>query len=179
MPGQLPQPLVYGGPQGVADIETYMRDARFIPGLVFLLRQRGADMDVLRRTATAAPLAQAAPTPADTARAARNVYGNFSGLAPARAALPSTHADTDGLGNVTFLARCLLIDDEWTEADRLFSTSFQEQRLITLADLHPGDLLRYRRDDGRLRSYEVTSPPMALGGTTEILRQFTISAATE
>lgn len=179
MPGQLPQPLIYSGPGGVADIEAFMRDTRFAPGLIFLLRQRGADMNVVRRTMTAAPLVQMEPEPDALAAAARSLYGNHSGLAPARPAPPSSRAGVDPQGNITFRARVLLLDDEYTESDVLFATDFREQRIITLSDLHPGDIINYVRKDGRLRSYEITSAPMILGGTTEILRQFTVSAATE
>lgn len=179
MPGQPPQPLIYGGPQGVADIEGFLKDSRFVPGMLFLLAQRGADMDVVRRTNTQAPLVAGTPAPADLAKKARDVYGAFSGLAPARPAKPSAQGATDAHGNITFVARVLLIDDNFTESDALFSTDFTDQRCLSLADLHPGDVLRYRRDDGRVRSYEVTGAPMVLGGTTQMLLQYTISPATE
>ena len=179
MPGQLPQPLVYGGPQGVSDIEAFLKQSRFVPGLLFLLQQRGADMKVVRRTVTQAPLVVGAPAPDKLAKAARDLYGGSSGLAPARPAQPSTGASTDVVGNITFNARVLLIDDDFTESDALFATDFREQRCLTTADLHADDVLRYLRDDGRVRSYEVTSAPMVLGGTTQMLLQYQISPATE
>lgn len=179
MPGQLPQPLIYGGPQGVADIESFLKETRFVPGMLFLLAQRGADMNVIRRVNSQAPLVVGAPTPDALAKAARDVYGAFSGLAPARPGPPSSQAGTDSHGNITFRARVLLIDDSFTESDALFANDFTDQRCLTLADLHPGDVLRYQRDDGRVRSYDVVGAPMVLGGTTQMLLQYVISPSTE
>ena len=179
MPGQLPQPLIDGGPRGVADIEHFLKESRFVPGLLFLLRQRGADMEVVRRAVTQAPLVVGAPTPDKLAHSARDVYGNLSGLAPARPAKPTARPGTDPVGNITFRARVLLIDDDFTESDVLFATDFREQRCLSLADLNPGDVLRYHRDDGRIRSYAITSAPMVLGGTTQLLLQYILSPATE
>lgn len=183
----LPQPLIGPlGPQGLADIEAHFKAKRFIPALLFLLRQRGADVTVERRLLSAAPLVAAAPNTAQLSKAARDVFGTYAGLAPNRPAptdLPgATPLDTapgGGTPDPAFAARILLIDDNYTASDALFASDFTEQRCITLAPLHPGDVLRYVRDDGRRRSYRVESAPMVLGGTTDILLQFVIAPATE
>lgn len=180
MTGRLPQPLRGGGPLGVADIEANFKRTRFLPGLSWLLRQRGADVTVTRRVKSPAPLVVGAPETDQLAKAARDLYGSRSGLAPARPAAPATVHDVDqDTGDISFLARVLLIDDSFTESDALFASDFSEQRCISSDDLHPGDVFTYLRDDGRHRSYEVTSAPMVLGGTTELLRQFTIAPSTD
>lgn len=114
-----------------------------------LFRRFGMDVLVLRKKVITSASVFNPPADAGTlSEAALNVFGDFSGVSPAK---PSPILDEDPTENVEFPARIVIAtfpNNPWDAA----STGMLEQQIVfSNYDLQPQDLVEIRSKDGTVK----------------------------
>lgn len=139
--------------------------------IVHLLKRYGINVKVIRTKTPLSASQHNTPTNAQTlADAAREVFGDHSGLSPAVPA-PPTRKDTDPSENVSFTGRILLITVPLNPTDAANSGMLEKQVLYTFDDILPGDRIVIESDDGSKKS-GIVGQKNTWGITTTVYRQF-------
>ena len=102
--------------------------------------------------------------------AAISVYGEYSGVSPAKAHPEDTDPDPV---NVKFPARVLFTNILTNPNDAAVSGDFEEQSIYTFDDITTNDRFEFLSDDGS-KKYYVVMEPQVVGKTTDIYKLYKV-----
>lgn len=150
--------------------ESILRDKRAIKVLTFLLKRLGKDVNVIREKENAERQEENAEPVSTLTDAAIAVYGEYSGISPAKSHPEDTDPDPV---NVIFPARILFSTVLANAYDAAASGDFEEQTIFTFDDVTTNDRIELTSTDGSKKYYLIMEPAVA-GKTTDIYKLFKI-----
>lgn len=111
-----------------------------------LFRRFGMDVQVIRKKIiTSASVFNPSTEAGDLSQAALNVFGDFSGVSPAKS---NPIIDEDTTENVEFQARIVIAKFPSNPFDAASTGMLEQQIVFTFDDLQPQDLLVFKSEDG-------------------------------
>lgn len=152
------------------DFEIILKDKVATKTITFFLNKFGINVIVLREKNTAERQEENA-TPVDNlTNAAIAVYGEYSGVSPAKSHPLDT--DPDPI-NVKFSARILFTNILTNPYDAAVSGDFEEQTIYTFDDITTNDRVELTCKDGSKKYYVVMEPDV-VGKTVDIYKMWKI-----
>lgn len=150
--------------------ELILKEKIAVKTLTFLMRRFGKDTVIIREKVSTERQEENAE-PVDTLTdAAISVYGEYSGVSPAKAHPDDT--DPDPI-NVSFPARVLFSKDLANPYDAAASGDFEEQMIFTFDDITTNDRIELLSTDGT-KKYYIVMEPQLVGKTTDIYQLYKV-----
>lgn len=155
----------------LSDYERILQEKVSYKSIKFFLKKFGIDVVVQREKNTVERQEENAEPVDSLTDAAIRVYGEYSGVSPAKA--HSEDTDPDPV-NVSFPARVLFTSILTNPTDAAVSGDFEEQIIYTFDDITTNDRFEFVSDDGT-KKYYVVMEPQVTGKTRAIYRTFKVS----
>lgn len=128
------------------------------------------DVEVVREKNTVERQEENAEPVDSLTDAAISVYGEYSGISPAKTHVQDTDPDPV---NVKFPARVLFTNVLANAYDAAASGDFEEQMIYTFDDITTNDRIELLSTDGS-KKYYVVMEPQVVGKTTDIYKLFKV-----
>ena len=152
------------------DFELVLKEKVAAKTIRFFLKKFGLDVIVVR-TKNSAERQEENAEPVDSLTdAAISVYGEYSGVSPAKT--HSEDTDPDPV-NVSFPARILFTNILTNPNDAAASGDFDEQTIYTFDDITTNDRIEIISTDGSKKYYMVMEPEV-VGKTTDVYSLYKI-----
>lgn len=152
-------------------IEAYLKDKVYGKALPLLIKQRGVDVAVYRKT-------RRSEFRAEVDNATSDVYSIYDTAAPTNTPPPPELYDEDpSTENVKFSVRMLIGHALYTPTDDVFAADFNDNYVITAEELLPGDRFEIKRSDGKLKMWKVVEVQV-VGATMDVFRRYKVAAVT-
>jgi len=156
--------------KSLTDYELLLKEKVAYKTIVFFLKKFGLNVIIIREKNNAERQEENAEPVSSLTDAAISVYGEFSGVSPAKANAEDTDVD---LVNVAFPARVLFTNILSNPYDAAASGDFEEQVIYTFDDITTNDRIELTSTDGS-KKYYLVMEPQVMGKTVDIYKSFKV-----